>query len=51
MTLFSKSFRDAVTLRQMVANDFTRIEQTVGDLLVDRPRRNILRRGNVGGAA
>jgi hypothetical protein len=35
----------------MVANDFTRIEQAVGEMLVDRPRRNILRRGNVGGAA
>jgi hypothetical protein len=43
--------RDSVRLRAMVANGLTRIEQAVGDLLVDRPRRNILRRGNVGGAA
>jgi hypothetical protein len=46
-----QQLRDSVRLRVMVANDFTRIEQAVGDLLVDRPRRNILRRGNVGGAA
>jgi hypothetical protein len=46
-----QQLRDSVRLRAMVANDFTRIEQAVGDLLVDRPRRNILRRGNVGGAA
>jgi hypothetical protein len=46
-----QQLRDSVRLRQMVANDFTRIEQAVGEMLVDRPRRNILRRGNVGGAA
>ena len=46
-----QQLRDSVRLRAMVANDFTRIEQAVGDLLIDRPRRNILRRGNVGGAA
>jgi hypothetical protein len=34
----------------MVANDFGRIEAAVGDLLIDRPRRNILRRGQIGGA-
>ena len=46
-----QQLRDSVRLRQMVANDFTRIEQAVGDLLVDRPRRNILRRAGSGGAA
>jgi hypothetical protein len=34
----------------MVANDFEVIQAAVGEMLVDRPRRNILRRG-VGGAA
>jgi len=43
-----QQLRDSVRLRAMVANDFTRIEQAVGDLLVDRPRRNILRRGQTG---
>ena len=43
-----QQLRDSVRLRQMVANDFTRIEQAVGDLLVDRPRRNILRRAGAG---
>ena len=43
-----QQLRDSVRLRQMVANDFTRIEQAVGDLLVDRPRRNILRRTGAG---
>ena len=37
-------------LRQMVARDFEQIQASVAELLVDRPRRNILRRGNVGGA-
>jgi hypothetical protein len=37
-------------LRQMVARDFEQIQAAVGDLLVDRPRRNILRRSS-GGAA
>ncbi len=46
-----QQLRDSVRLRQMVANDFTRIEQAVGDLLVDRPRRNILRRGQTGAGA
>ncbi len=46
-----QQLRDSVRLRQMVASDFTRIEQAVGDLLVDRPRRNILRRAGAGGAA
>ena len=43
--------RDSVRLRQMVARDFEQIQASVGEMLVDRPRRNILRRGNVGGAA
>jgi len=46
-----QQLRDSVRLRAMVANDFTRIEQAVGDLLVDRPRRNILRRGQTGAGA
>ena len=45
-----QTLRDSNRLRQMVANDFSRIEAAVGELLVDRPRRNILRRGGVGGA-
>jgi hypothetical protein len=32
----------------MVARDFEQIQASVGELLVDRPRRNILRR--TGGA-
>jgi hypothetical protein len=43
-----QQLRDSVRLRQMVANDFEVIQAAVGDLLVDRPRRNILRRGGVG---
>ena len=46
-----QQLRDSVRLRAMVANDFTRIEQAVGELLVDRPRRNILRRGQAGAGA
>ena len=46
-----QQLRDSVRLRQMVANDFTRIEQAVGGLLVDRPRRNILRCGQTGAGA
>jgi hypothetical protein len=46
-----QQLRDSVRLRSMVANDFGRIEAAVGDLLIDRPRRNILRRGQIGGAA
>jgi hypothetical protein len=45
-----QTLRDSNRLRQMVANDFSRIEAAVGELLVDRPRRNILRRSS-GGAA
>ena len=40
-----QQLRDSVRLRAMVANDFTPIEQAVGDLLVDRPRRTTLRPG------
>jgi hypothetical protein len=35
---------------QEAARDFEQIQASVGELLVDRPRRNILRRGGVGGA-
>jgi hypothetical protein len=45
-----QQLRDSVRLRQMVARDFEQIQASVGEILVDRPRRNILRRGNVGGA-
>ena len=45
-----QTLRDSNRLRQMVARDFEQIQASVGDLLVDRPRRNFLRRGNVGGA-
>jgi len=44
-----QQLRDSVRLRQMVARDFEQIQASVGEMLVDRPRRNILRRGNVGG--
>jgi superfamily I DNA/RNA helicase len=43
-----QQLRDSVRLRAMVVNDFTRIEQAIGGLLVDRPRRNILRRAGAG---
>ena len=46
-----QTLRDSNRLRQMVARDFEQIQASVGDLLVDRPRRNILRRGGVGGVA
>ena len=45
-----QTLRDSNRLRQMVARDFEQIQASVGELLVDRPRRNILRRGGVGGA-
>jgi hypothetical protein len=45
-----QQLRDSVRLRQMVARDFEQIQARVGEMLVDRPRRNILRRGHVGGA-
>jgi hypothetical protein len=43
-----QQLRDSVRLRQMVARDFEQIQASVGELLVDRPRRNILRRGQTG---
>ena len=46
-----QTLRDSNRLRQMVARDFETIQASVGEMLVDRPRRNILRRGSVGGAA
>jgi hypothetical protein len=46
-----QQLRDSVRLRQMVASDFEQIQAAVGDLLVDRPRRNILRRAQAGGVA
>jgi hypothetical protein len=45
-----QQLRDSLRLRQMVARDFEQIQASVGEMLVDRPRRNILRRGGVGGA-
>ena len=41
-----QQLRDSVRLRQMVARDFEQIQASVGEILVDRPRRNILRRGS-----
>ena len=46
-----QQLRESNRLRQMVANDFEQIQASVGELLIDRPRRNILRRGKAGGAA
>jgi hypothetical protein len=43
-----QTLRDSNRLRQMVARDFEQIQAAVGDLLIDRPRRNILRRGQTG---
>jgi hypothetical protein len=43
-----QQLRDSVRLRQMVANDFEQIQAAVGEMLVDRPRRNILRRTGMG---
>jgi hypothetical protein len=45
-----QTLRDSNRFRQMVARDFGQIQARVGDLLAERPRRNILRCGNVGGA-
>jgi hypothetical protein len=44
----SQTLRDSNRLRQMVARDFEQIQASVGELLVERPRRNILRRGQTG---
>ena len=46
-----QTLRDSNRLRAMVARDFEQIQASVGEMLVDRPRRNILRRGGVGGVA
>jgi hypothetical protein len=46
-----QTLRDSNRLRAMVARDFEQIQAAVGDLLVDRPRRNILRRGQTGAGA
>jgi hypothetical protein len=46
-----QTLRDSNRLRQMVARDFEQIQASVGELPVDRPRRNIPRRGSIGGAA
>jgi hypothetical protein len=43
-----QTLRDSNRLRQMVARDFEQIQASVGELLIDRPRRNILRRGQTG---
>ena len=46
-----QQLRESNRLRQMVARDFEQIQASVGDMLLDRPRMNILRRGGTGGAA
>jgi hypothetical protein len=46
-----QTLRDSNRLRQMVARDFEQIQASVGEMLVDRARRNILRRAGTGGAA
>lgn len=46
-----QQLRESNRLRQMVANDFEQIQASVGELLVDRPRRNILRRPHASGGA
>jgi len=46
-----QQLRDSVRPRQMVARDFEKIQASVGEMLVDRPCTNILRRGDVGAAA
>jgi len=51
MGIEPQTLRDSNRLRQMVARDFEQIQAAVGDLLVDRPRRNILRRGQTGAGA
>jgi hypothetical protein len=43
-----QQLRDSVRLRQMVTRDFEQIQASVGEMLVDRPRRNILRCGQTG---
>jgi len=43
-----QTLRDSNRLRQMVARDFEQIQASVGEMLVDRPRRNILKRAGAG---
>jgi hypothetical protein len=43
-----QTLRDSNRLRQMVSRDFEQIQAAVGEMLVDRPRRNILRRAGAG---
>jgi len=43
-----QTLRDSNRLRQMVARDFEQIQESVGEMLVDRPRRNILRSRQMG---
>jgi len=47
-TIEPQTLRDSNRLRAMVARDFEQIQASAGELLVDRPRRNILRRGQTG---
>ena len=39
-----QALRDNQNLRQHVADELSQVENLLGTLLVDRPRRNILRR-------
>ena len=39
-----QELRDNSVLRQSVAHELTEVQNVLDDLLVDRPRRNILRR-------
>jgi hypothetical protein len=39
-----QQLRDSDTLRQSVATQLTEVQNALDELLVDRPRRNILRR-------
>ncbi len=39
-----QDLRDSAGLRQHVATEMSRVESVLEGLLVDRPRRNILRR-------
>ncbi|MCA9124642.1 MAG: hypothetical protein H6822_09045 [Planctomycetaceae bacterium] len=43
-----QQLRDNGTLRQSVAAQLTEVQNALDDLLVDRPRRNILRRPRIG---
>ncbi|MEO8498804.1 MAG: hypothetical protein ABI614_27395, partial [Planctomycetota bacterium] len=39
-----QSLRDNTQLRQMMAGELSQVQNVLDELLVDRPRRNILRR-------